>query len=53
MLTVGTAQGFAYIEFLEADAVASAVLLADTELHGRQLKVSTFCLDFFVPRCLL
>ena len=32
-------QGFAYIEFLEADAVASAVLLSDTELHGRALKV--------------
>ena len=38
-LTRSAVQGFAYIEFLEADAVASAVLLSDTELHGRQLKV--------------
>ena len=33
------AQGFAYVEFLEADAVAAACLLADSELHGRALKV--------------
>lgn len=32
-------QGFAYVEFLEADAVAAACLLADSELHGRALKV--------------
>lgn len=34
-------QGFAYVEFLEADAVAAACLLADSELHGRALKVWT------------
>jgi len=32
-------QGFAYIEFLEADAVANAVMLDGTELRGRSLKV--------------
>lgn len=32
-------QGYAYIEFLEADAVANALLLDSSELHGRQLKV--------------
>ncbi len=33
------AQGFAYIEFLEADAVTNAVLLDGSELRGRNLKV--------------
>mmetsp|Transcript_30492 Transcript_30492/g.58707 ORF Transcript_30492/g.58707 Transcript_30492/m.58707 type:complete len:222 (-) Transcript_30492:529-1194(-) len=33
-------KGFAYLEFLEADAVTTAVQLAGTELHGRPLKVS-------------
>lgn len=32
-------QGYAYIEFLEIDAVANALLLDSSELHGRQLKV--------------
>lgn len=32
-------QGFAYIEFLEADAVTNAVLLDGSELRGRNLKV--------------
>jgi RNA recognition motif-containing protein len=36
-------QGFAYVEFLEADAVEAAVLLNDSELRGRQIKV---CLLF-------
>mmetsp|Transcript_8361 Transcript_8361/g.21414 ORF Transcript_8361/g.21414 Transcript_8361/m.21414 type:complete len:200 (-) Transcript_8361:3307-3906(-) len=36
----GQAKGFAYVEFLEADAVAAAVLLTDSELRGRQIKVS-------------
>ena len=35
----GNPKGFAYIEFLEVDAVESACLLDDTELRGRQLKV--------------
>lgn len=36
----GNPKGFAYIEFLESDAVESACLLEGTELRGRQLKVS-------------
>ena len=40
----GQPKGFAYVEFLEADAVQEALLLNESELHGRQLKVS---LSFF------
>jgi hypothetical protein len=36
-------QGFAYIEFLEADAVDNAIMLDNSELRGRQIKVR--CLD--------
>ena len=32
-------QAFAYIEFLEPDAVANALLLADSTLQNRQIKV--------------
>ena len=32
-------QGFAYIEFLEADAVDNAIMLDNSELRGRQIKV--------------
>ncbi len=32
-------QGFAYVEFLEVDAVQNAVLLDNSELRGRQIKV--------------
>ena len=32
-------QGYAYIEFLEVDAVQNALLLDGSELRGRQLKV--------------
>ncbi|KAK9917940.1 hypothetical protein WJX75_009927 [Coccomyxa subellipsoidea] len=35
----GNPKGYAYIEFLEIDAVANALLLDSSELHGRQLKV--------------
>lgn len=35
----GQPKGFAYVEFLEQEAVPNAVLLSDTELHGRALKV--------------
>ena len=31
--------GFAYVEFVEVDAVQNALLLNESELHGRQLKV--------------
>lgn len=36
----GSPKGFAYIEFLEAEAVSSAALLEGSELRGRQIKVS-------------
>ncbi|ERN01063.1 hypothetical protein AMTR_s00002p00165660 [Amborella trichopoda] len=36
----GQPKGFAYVEFLEVDAVQNAVLLNESELHSRQLKVS-------------
>ncbi|XP_050944818.1 polyadenylate-binding protein 3-like isoform X3 [Cucumis melo] len=35
----GHPKGFAYVEFVEAEAVQEALLLNETELHGRQLKV--------------
>ncbi|EYU35167.1 hypothetical protein ABFS83_06G120200 [Erythranthe nasuta] len=36
----GQPKGFAYVEFVEVEAVQNALLLNETELHGRQLKVS-------------
>ena len=36
----GNPKGFAYLEFLEPDAVSNAVLLDGTELGGRKIKVS-------------
>ncbi|XP_078442551.1 polyadenylate-binding protein 2-like isoform X2 [Wolffia australiana] len=36
----GQPKGFAYVEFVEAEAVQNAVLLNESELHGRQIKVS-------------
>ncbi len=35
----GQPKGFAYVEFLEAEAVANALLLNDSELHARNIKV--------------
>ncbi|XP_054821631.1 polyadenylate-binding protein 2-like isoform X1 [Prosopis cineraria] len=35
----GQPKGFAYVEFLETEAVQEALLLNESELHGRQLKV--------------
>ncbi|GIL67251.1 hypothetical protein Vafri_20683 [Volvox africanus] len=35
----GNPKGYAYVEFLEVDAVQNAVLLDNSELRGRQLKV--------------
>jgi hypothetical protein len=31
---------YAYVEFLEVEAVQNAILLSESELHARQLKVS-------------
>ncbi|XP_058104108.1 polyadenylate-binding protein 2-like [Magnolia sinica] len=36
----GQPKGFAYVEFVETDAIQNALLLNESELHGRQLKVS-------------
>ncbi|GFY82020.1 polyadenylate-binding protein 1 [Actinidia rufa] len=36
----GQPKGFAYVEFVEFEAVQNALLLNESELHGRQLKVS-------------
>nr|GMC62529.1 polyadenylate-binding protein 2 [Ipomoea batatas] len=35
----GQPKGFAYVEFLEQEAVQEALKLSESELHGRQLKV--------------
>ncbi|XP_047329338.1 polyadenylate-binding protein 2-like isoform X3 [Impatiens glandulifera] len=35
----GQPKGFAYVEFLETEAVQEALNLSESELHGRQLKV--------------
>lgn len=36
----GQPKGYAYVEFLEVEAVQNALLLNESELHGRPLKVS-------------
>ncbi|CAM6038707.1 unnamed protein product [Sphagnum compactum] len=36
----GQPKGYAYVEFLEEEAVQNAVLLSESELHARQLKVT-------------
>ncbi|GER49081.1 polyadenylate-binding protein [Striga asiatica] len=38
--TFGQPKGFAYVEFMEVEAVQNALLLNESELRGRQLKVS-------------
>lgn len=35
----GQPKGFAYVEFLEVEAIQEALALNESELHGRQLKV--------------
>ncbi|XP_019172258.1 PREDICTED: polyadenylate-binding protein 2-like isoform X1 [Ipomoea nil] len=35
----GQPKGFAYVEFLEQEAIQEALKLSESELHGRQLKV--------------
>lgn len=35
----GQPKGFAYVEFVEVEAVSNALLLNESELHNRQLKV--------------
>lgn len=48
----GQPKGYAYVEFLETEAVQEALQLNESELHGRQLKVTTFMLSKSFP-CLL
>ncbi|KAI4342287.1 hypothetical protein MLD38_026927 [Melastoma candidum] len=36
----GQPKGYAYVEFLEPEAAQEALLLNESELHGRQLKVT-------------
>ncbi|KAF9663413.1 hypothetical protein SADUNF_Sadunf17G0047200 [Salix dunnii] len=36
----GQPKGYAYVEFVEPEAVQEALLLNESELHGRQLKVT-------------
>ncbi|XP_078172259.1 polyadenylate-binding protein 3-like isoform X1 [Carex rostrata] len=36
----GNPKGFAYVEFLEVEAVQQAVVLNESELHSRQIKVA-------------
>jgi RNA recognition motif-containing protein len=43
----GQPKGYAYVEFVEPEAVQEALLLNESELHGRQLKVKKFCV--FLP----
>lgn len=43
----GQPKGYAYVEFLEAEAVHEALLLNESELHGRQLKVIFSSSAFF------
>ena len=44
----GQPKGFAYVEFIEVDAVQNALILNESELHGRQLKVYVL-LYYFLP----
>lgn len=46
-VTIGTDQngksrGFAFVEFLEPEAVQKALLLNESTLHGRQLQVKNY-----------
>lgn len=38
----GQPKGFAYVEFVEQESVQEALVLNESELHGRQLKVCYF-----------
>ena len=54
----GQPKGYAYVEFLEPEAVQEALLLNESELHGRQLKVkklyfSPYLIAIFSPLTLI
>ena len=42
----GQPKGFAYVEFVELESVQNSLLLNESELHGRQLKVLTIFICF-------
>lgn len=42
----GQPKGYAYVEFVEVEAVQNALLLNESELHGRQLKVFKVILHY-------
>ncbi|KAJ0009723.1 hypothetical protein Pint_33279 [Pistacia integerrima] len=44
----GQPKGYAYVEFLEPEAVQEALLLNESELHGRQLKVKQSFKNFYL-----
>jgi polyadenylate-binding protein 2 len=44
----GQPKGFAYVEFLEQEAVQEALNLNESELHGRQIKVQKYLAEFNV-----
>ena len=41
----GQPKGFAYVEFVETEAVQEALVLNESELHGRQLKVNRWTIN--------
>lgn len=47
----GQPKGYAYVEFLEVEAVQEAILLNESELHGRQLKVVAVVNVFSTSYC--
>lgn len=50
---MGQPKGFAYVEFVETEAVQVALQLNESELHGRQLKVSIYSISIcFLFVCL-
>nr|KJB67788.1 hypothetical protein B456_010G210900 [Gossypium raimondii]KJB67789.1 hypothetical protein B456_010G210900 [Gossypium raimondii] len=52
----GQPKGFSYVESVEVDAVQSALLLNESELHGHQLKsvlLCWVCIGHGCPTCLM
>lgn len=47
----GQPKGFAYVEFVEVEAVQEALQLNESELHGRQLKVRLVKFSFHLSVC--
>ena len=43
----GQPKSYAYVEFLEVEAVQEAVQLNESEIHGRQLKISLGVFNYF------